>query len=266
MCNNMKKMNPYKIHLDRFFNRIIELRHIALLINSNLKKSVEHIESLELNGFLSASALVISDWTGITDNGWVINFHTGIRKITYKEDYKIEVENIISQECCNAFAQSFEALERFFKDSIYTKIQTDFSCKTQLGFSSDDIISRDNLPGGEKLFELIKKAGKPHFRSFSDHNNNNIKFKEFWFIISQARHAIVHSNAQIDISKIDKSKTHTDIFLKYFNSLKTGDNILIIKLDYRMLDRVLKSVSEFAFQIFKALSLNSGHEWNIRRK
>ncbi|MFW5891657.1 MAG: hypothetical protein ACOCUI_05510 [bacterium] len=260
-----KHMNPYKTYLDKIFNRIIELRHIASHINITLLDSIKNIEKSK-KVFLSGSALVISDWTGPTNNGWEINFHTGIRKTTYKENYINEVDSIISQECCHAFAQSFEALERFIKDCLFAKIQRDSKFKAVLGFPSDDKITRTDLPGGDKLFKYIKKAGDPNFSKFSSTNNSKIKFKEFWAVISQSRHAIIHSNSEISNSKINISKHHLDIFSHFFNSYEPGNQVTLIMLNYRMLDKLLKAISEFAFQIFKALSINENLDWVIDEK
>ena len=96
------------------------MRHTVSHIKYVLNSSIKNFENVENIDFINASALAITDWTGPTDRGWDLVNHTGIRKITYKDKYKQEVENIISQECCYAFAQSFEALERFVKDCVFT--------------------------------------------------------------------------------------------------------------------------------------------------
>lgn len=259
------QMNPYKIHLDDFFNRVIELRHIASHINTILISSIKLFEGSKFD-FLSGSALVISDWTGPTDNGWEINFHTGIRKITFKENYKDEVEKIISQECCLAFAQSYEALERFLKDCVFTRIKRDNKFQEQVGLAKNKNILRQDIPGGEKIFKWIKKAGDPKFSNFSKNNNNNLRFKEFWSVLSESRHAIIHSSSVIEISKINKSEDHKKIFHHFFISEKIDDSTISIVLNYRILDELLKKISELAFQIFKSLSLKENLEWEINKK
>ena len=197
-------MNPYKPYLDELFDRILELRHTTSMINSTLNSSIKAFADYQGN-FISGSALVISDWSGPTDNGWEINFHTGFRKITLKDNYENEVNRINSQECCYAFGQSFEALERFFKDCAMYKLPTSPKCRFWIKKDSSKNIKRENL-NGDKLFRIIKQAGDPYFSEYSSNNNKNLKFKELWSILSECRHAIVHSKSIIHIKKIKKNR------------------------------------------------------------
>jgi hypothetical protein len=257
--------NPYKLHLDVLFNRIIELRHTSSLVNTTLTNSIKDVEEIKTY-FFSRSALVISDWTGRTENGWEINYHTGIRKYTFKENYRFEVERIVSQECCYAFAQSFEAIEKFFKDCVRTKIQRVEEYKKHLRSEIGDDFLSENLPGGDKLFNLVKKAGDSTFSTFSENNNNKLKFKELWTVLSESRHAITHSKSIIKIAKIKKSDYHFSIFNKFF-WFSDNDNLTIsIGLDYDRLVKLLDNLSEFAFQVFKSISLNENLVWEISKE
>lgn len=245
--------NPYKEPLYHLFQRIIELRHSSNRINSVLQKDVAKYTA-EGARFFSGSSLVISDWTGKTDNGWELNFHTGVSKKTEKEYYATEVNNILSTEFCLAFAQSFEALETFFKDIIY-----------QNAVLEKATIKRDKLPGGENLFKLIKKACGEDFRKYSNRNNKNLRFKQFWSTISESRHAVVHSSCRIKENKINKSADHFATFEYLFDYDKLEDGILIIRLNYRQLDKVLKHVSEFAYQVYKIFSEKEKLEYKLEK-
>jgi hypothetical protein len=245
--------NPYTEPLNHLFQRIIELRHSSNRINSVLQKDVEKYTA-EGASFFSGSALIISDWTGKTDNGWELNFHTGISKRTEKENYAKEVNNILSTEFCLAFAQSFEALETFFKDIAY-----------QNAVVEKNAIERDKLPSGENLFKLIKKACGENFNESSSRNNKNLLFKQFWSTISESRHAIVHSSCRIKEKKINKSAEHLATFEYLFNYEELEDEFLIIRLNYRQLDKVLKHVSEFAYQVYKIISEKEKLEYRLEK-
>jgi len=158
------RINPYKKYLDELFDRIIELRHTSSNINSTLKASLEGFANYH-GKFLSGSALVISDWSGPTDNGWEINFHTGFRKVTLKENYENEIQRIVSQECCFAFAQSFEALEKFLKDIIFEKGIPAEKCLFGLIRKNSKSIKRENL-NGLRLYKMVKINGDPYFSKF----------------------------------------------------------------------------------------------------
>ena len=146
--------NPYKEHLDIFFETITDLKHTANRLNKVLLQDVEKYTS-EKAKFFSGTALIIGDWTGATENGWKINFHTGITKSTFKENYATEIEKVLSREFGLAFAQSFEAFEKLLKDLVFFKIQTDTNFRQGLKPNKD--YSRDKLSGGDEIFKLIKK-------------------------------------------------------------------------------------------------------------
>ncbi|SFN69616.1 hypothetical protein [Salegentibacter flavus] len=234
--------NPYENPLIQLFQKIVELRHSSNRINSVLRKDVEKYTKEEAS-FFSGSSLIISDWTGNTDNGWELNFHTGVSIKTEKENYAKEVDKIVSRECCLAFAQSFEALETFLKDCVYQNFLIHISP-----------IEREEIQGGDNLFKLVKKACGENFIKSSKTNNKNLHFKQFWSTVSESRHAIVHSSCRIKIKKIKKSADHFATFEYLFDYEKLEDETLLIKLDYKQLDKVQKHLSEFAYQVYKILS------------
>ena len=109
--------NPYKEYLNKFFQSLLYYRHINDRINKVFKKEIEiYREDEAIIHF--ASALVISDWIGPTDNGWEINFATGIFAETEKDNYETEIERIFSRQLCLLYAQSFEAFEKYVKDCL----------------------------------------------------------------------------------------------------------------------------------------------------
>ncbi|MDO6389677.1 hypothetical protein Q4E40_06035 [Pontibacter sp. BT731] len=249
--------NDYKYYLDVFFNRILDLRHSASRINTVLKRDVELVTSKDIK-FISGSALIISDWTEPTESGWEINFHTGVAKTTIKEDYGVEVNRIISSECCLAYAQAFEALEKYLKDCVYRKMKDDTLLVEMI--KCEENITRERIPGGDQLFKWLTKACGAKFKESSLKNNKNIKFKQFWSVISEVRHAITHSSSKVRITKIKKSDYHLAVFKHLFNYTVVDDKFYHVELDYKRLDRVIKYIAEFGYQIHKCFSLNEPTE------
>jgi len=258
--------NNYQPFLNKFFNRLLELRHTSSHLNSVLKQTIKRITGLKKIAFVSASSLVISDWTGPTDKGWTINYHTGVSKITYIKDYEQEVELIISYQCCYSFAQSFEALETFFKDCIYFKSQNDKDYIEKIKSSVKGSINRQNIPGGYLLFKFIKLACNDTFKQYSTRNNRNIKFNEFWTVLSEVRHSVIHSSSIIEIAKLKKTDYHFDVFKYFFNYTQLNGGSIQISLDYQKLDYLIKAISEFGYQIFKVLSITDKLEWDMLTK
>lgn len=256
-------MNHYSNHIKLLFERLLELRHIVSHLKSILRHSVKNFNNTQGIDMINASALAITDWTGQMDNGYPVLNHTGIRKRTYQAGYEQEIENIISQECCFAYAQSFEAFEKFIKDCVFTKIMCDVEYCKILKIEDSSKFQRENVPGGDLLFKWIKKACDPIFTKYSENNNLNIRFKECWTVLSNARHAITHSNAIIEIKKIHITDYHLSIFNTFFASKQLDSNTIKIVLGYEGLCNLTNLVSEFGFQIFKMLSTNEELDWKI---
>ncbi|WP_323027149.1 hypothetical protein [Gelidibacter japonicus] len=256
--------NPYKKYLDQLFEKLLYYRHISGRINKILQKEIS-LYNTDIANIYIASALVISDWTGPTDNGWELNFHTGIYSETTKDNYKKEIENISSSQLCLLYSQSFESFERFLKDCLFDKLERDNEIKkyviSLLPKNQNSVISRKNMPGGNQLFKILKKVGGKTFRKFTASNNLDIKLKELWTILSEVRHAITHNESAIELTRINKSDHHFDIFNYLFNSKKISEDQLLIELDYKKFEKLIKRFSEFAFQVFKLISIEEKLEW-----
>jgi len=97
-----------------FFEKLLYYRHISKHINKVFQKEIKEYSS-DKAVMHFASALIISDWTDPTDNGWEINFPTGIVTETTKDNYELEIKKISSRQLCLLYAQSFESFERFLK-------------------------------------------------------------------------------------------------------------------------------------------------------
>lgn len=252
--------NPYRIHLNSYFETIIDFKHTANRLNSVLLKDVE-IFTDEKAIFFSGSALVISDWSGSTDKGWEKNFHTGILKSTMKEQYASEINSVLSREFGMMFAQCFEALERFLKNIAREKGKVDQVFRNLMLHA--DYSSQGRLKGGVAIFNLIKIAGGFRFKEYSQKNNHNFKFKEVFTVFAEIRHVITHSQANLRVDKIPATHYYKNLFehMLPLNNL-TGDKITLL-FDYKTIDRLLIYLAEFGYQIFKILSEEENYEWEI---
>lgn len=120
------------------------------------------------------------------------------------------------------------------------------------------------LPGGDKLFKLIKNAIGDEFSEKSKKNNKNLKFKELWTVPSECRHTITHSNLNIDKSKIKITDYHFEIFNHLFYADSVNDAKIKIRLGYKKLERLLKYVAEFGYQMFKLLSQPDNYPYQLK--
>ncbi|CAN1515637.1 hypothetical protein MCETHM1_00929 [Flavobacteriaceae bacterium] len=80
-------INNYKKFLDDFFLTLLEFKHTSNRLNKVLTLDSQKFSEPGAI-YRSNSALVLSDWTGKTDNDWELLFHSGIFRETLKENYK----------------------------------------------------------------------------------------------------------------------------------------------------------------------------------
>ena len=253
--------NIYRENLDIYFETITDFKHSANRLNKVLLNDVEKYKT-ESSVYSSMTALVIGDWTGPTEKGWKLPFHTGIDKITEKENYPIEIKNLLSREFSLAFSQCYESLEKFLKDCIDSKITNNSEFKQQIGFNEN--YSRKELKGGDNIYKLIKKAGGKRLINYSKNNNNNFKFREIFKIFSEVRHSITHNKGCFEVSKIPNDKYYKDLFEFLFNKNKLEGKTILIQFDIKLLNETLVYLAEFGFQIYKILSEEDNYEWKIK--
>ena len=96
------------------------------------------------------------------------------------------------------------------------------------------------MPGGGNLFKVLKKVGGVTFKNFTSKNNLNIKFSELWITLSEVRHSITHKESLIESELINKTKHHAEIFKFLFNSEEAYPDSLLIELDYKKFERLIK--------------------------
>lgn len=256
-------INHYKEYLDDFFSTLLDFKHTSNRLNKVLTLDFQKFsESGAI--YSSNSALILSDWTGKTDNGWELPFYSGIVRETLKENYKNEIINVLSREFCLMYSQSFEALEKYFKDCVYHKSKVDLKFEEEVKkiYKIEGQIKRTDLKGGDKLYKLIKKIGKKTLLNLSKENNINIKFGELLTVLTETRHSIVHSKSVIEKSKINTTTYHFQIFKFLFEHSDVSNEQIKIELDFKKFEHLIKRLSEFAFQIFKAISLEEKLNWN----
>ncbi len=255
--------NPYQRYLIAFFAKVLDYRHTTDRLCRVLIADAKKYEP-DTAVFNTNSSLIISDLSGPTDNGWELNFHTKVFRQTLKEHYGMEIDNLVSRECCYTYAQSFEAFETFLKDLLYYEATIDLSYKLYLTtlLPKNHELTRKSMPGGEKLYKALNKCAGPVLRKLFAVNNNGLKHRETFHALSQGRHAIVHTRSVIDISKVNNSDFQLDTFKYFFELVDFGDGFGEIRLDVKRYHQLTKRFSEYAYQIFKAISITRSFEYD----
>lgn len=92
--------------------------------------------------------------------------------------------------------------------------------------------------------------------------NNNLKFKELLEVLSEVRHSVTHSKSIINKDKINLTPYHEKVFNFLFNHAEIDTEQIHIELDFKKFEFLINKLAEFAFQIFKAISIEEKLIWN----
>lgn len=227
--------------------------HFETILDQSVKNYSNEF-SAQINT-ISGVGLIIHDWSGATDNGWRIVHHTGVVNSIRYDNYEEESSKMLSFNCGYTFSQAFERLCSFIKDCIIQRGKLDPLLLIRKTKNGIDTYNRSNLPGGDPLYKLIKKAAGNYFNTSSLKNNTNIKFSEFWSIIYETRNAIVHAESIAKSERVKTSLYHDKLFhFLYPNHVDLNENVELF-LTYKNLESLIGLLADFAFQIFKAFSI-----------
>lgn len=240
-------INPYKNYLYSFFNKSNYYFHISYRLENLLNKEFDDI-IVENGVFFSSNALIISDWTGATEDGWELPFHTKVFTTTDKENYNIEMNKMKSRENLMNFAQTFEVFQSFLKDCITKK---------------NSNISRNKLKFNDKIFQKITEEGGLTFSNYSVKNNKNYKFEVLFNICVELRHSITHSNGIVEKNKIIKDEYSEQLFKNMIPEAKFEKDKIILEMSFISFKKNMKTINEFAFQLYKILSIESNLDYRL---
>ena len=238
--------NPYRKYLVEFFESTNYYYHVSYRIE-NLLKNESKILLKGKSEFYTSNAVVISDWTGPTDDSWELPFHTNVFTTTNKDNYLQEMEKMKSRENLLNFAQGFEVFQKFAKDCIIKK---------------NYAINRDDLKYNNLILRKLKDEGGDTFERFSLQNNNNFKLEKLYEMYVELRHSITHSNSIVEKNKIIKDHYTEKLFKIIMPEAEIKKDHIILKMNFKVFRANMKIINEFAFQIYKIFSIEEGFKYD----
>lgn len=238
--------NPYKINLINLFESTNYYYHISYRIDNVLKKESKRLLQQKTE-FYTSNALVIADWTGPTEDGWELPFHTNIYKTTNTDNYIEEMEKMKSRENLLNLAQGFEVFQKFLKNCIVMK---------------NPSVKKSDLKHNDKILIKLKEEGGATFEKFSSQNNNNFNFEKLFNMLLLLRHAITHSNSVIEKNKIVKDGYTEKLFKVLVPNAEFCKNEIVLHMNLHDLRSNMKILNEFAFQIYKIFSIQEGLDYD----
>jgi len=250
-----------KKYLDKYYDSIIEYKHVASRMNAIFLKDIEKY-TLDDSVLNLGSSLILRDWSGVTDNGWAYSYPTDSMIQTNKENYSEFLNDTTSKQFCLLYAQSFEGLERLLKNLLFELIDIDLDLKlaVEAKLRENQKLSRETMPSGNSLSELINKTF-----DLSLYQKDNVKFdlKTSFFILSRTRHNIIHNNYTFSKSEMFCSTDKKNLFIELFKYDLIDHKTNTIRLDIDDFKKLMDFMSGYAFQIFKKACIKYRLNWKI---
>ena len=263
----------------RVFERLEYYKGYIFHLENDIKKYTQSlIDNLDKNktNFLKGSRLIISDFTGESDNGWEINFPLPTSGYIVTSDNYLEKNNQLIQVISSTLvAQSYEALETFFKEILISYFKNNNQIAFETIGKANCIWNMNNVDwyntvrklkqgiNNRKLLKIFRILS-PEFRKAEITNLKNIDLEKWFDIISIVRHAIIHSESILkndEFNKIDENGRK--ILEKFFEvENQDGGNKKII-ITGKHASNVIEFMCEYAFQVFKWLSISVNLDWRI---
>jgi hypothetical protein len=249
-----------KKHLDEYYDCLIGFKHSASRLDNVLQKDIEKYNSEESSLTLS-SLQIVKDWSGLTDNGWAYTYPTDSFIQTRKEHYSKYINEVLSNQFCHLYVQSFEGLERLLKNILFElkdDIEITELIKSKLKQNQKN--ERVKLPSGDNLFDIIKSI----ILDFEFNKEElNFDWKTSVFILSKTRNGIIHKNSNFAKSEIFCSTDKKNLLIDLFKYEEINNYTIKLSLDLNRFKNLIDFMCDFAFQIFKKICIAQEIDWRI---
>lgn len=268
----MNITNPLYPALANVYSTLNTLNGILYQTTIHLDKSKNVYETkIKLNKSFIGSSLVISDLTESPGHGWREHFTSGSFSAKGEEILKT-ITVIVQRHCAWSVAQGYEAFETFLYDIISAYLAFCDNSRIQdpnepLPTTQEEwrnyICTNKKYRNNKDIFKFIRRIA-PQLAFFEKNNNRNLDLNEWYWVISNMRHAIVHSNSNIKSVKGWNSQKRKILEVHFPGKLK--ENTYGIELDLEHAKFALCCLGEYAFLIFKQLSIVADHKWQLFNK
>jgi hypothetical protein len=275
-------VNPFLESCNELFAKLNVLYgllfHLENQLNNFRKSLVHQLEKsgLGLSVMAAGSALVIRDLTEWPEDNWARYYPSG--SFTSQGEKYLQVTDILlSRESAWAVSQAYEAFETFLKDitAVYLYNQPDNEDEDALKKNASIVKKTDLKPSeieywkrcvrlryrsGAKVLEYLRRLAPEIARAEQD-NNRAIDMSAWFEVVSEVRHATTHADLLIKSTRISTfSKTEDSLLKQYFpgNVVDVGYKL---ELNRKAAEKALSFFAEYAFLIFKYLSMRQGYNW-----
>lgn len=273
LWNRLNRLNGFNHLVDH------QLRSVGSLLERvieewNEKKGIDLSDKLGLG-----TSLAITDLTGLTDEGWLCHYPTGVFN-AFGEDYFGQGDDLLKRQFAWSIAQGYESFETYLKDVAATWLceypskadANKVTCfNARLPKKNQPLTGFDYwraLLDGEyrgkrnaQVFRLLRELA-PAIASGEKQNNHHLDLVEWYQAVTSVRDSATHCSfvvgRGIDDSHLLQKKPYSDFFPCIIES-----GTVRLNMDLKNAERGLGLFAEYAFLIFKCLSQSEGYEWHL---
>ncbi len=256
--------NPLSPMLRELLTNLNKLQGLLVILKNRLNNFRKQIidSNIDLSHLTAGSYLVITKLTGSIKDGCPrcpIYYKTGIF-ITKGENYLETLNQIINRESVWTISQGYERFESFLYDIVTMFLVNNYK----------SVLNNEEWRSILKRFNNLKILKKiqewaPNFEDVVKNNNRRINLFSWYSVISEVRHAGVHSNLIIKNKKLQKilqSQEKKAILEEYFPGERSSIGYEI-NLNEEEAELNLKIIGELAVEIFNNLSAKANYDYKI---
>lgn len=279
------KANPYYGPLNTAFTRLVfvngAFQQLAGYWNLNRTEIERNISRHRRSsaGPASGAALVIRDLTEWPPDGWARHFSVGAHQRRGRR-FLSALDEIVSANAAWAVSQSFEAFERFLRDSaaIYLKRQSTTAslpawappnARASIRPSSRRLVGyrvfvRQVYGGADDLLKRFRKS-VPALAASERRNNRAVDLQVWFRVASEVRHAVVHSSSTLTPRQLAKlGAPERSLLRDAFPGTACAEGYRL-RLSRQAGGDAVDRFAEYALLIFKELSQQESLDWNVFR-
>lgn len=267
--------------LERFFDRANHLNGLLHHLETQLRwfrETVRKDHGALIPHFAAGSSLVIRDLTEWPSHGWAVHYSSG-RFATRGEEFLDLVDLLTAREAAWAVAQGFEALETCLKDllaahylAVPSAPDTDELRRREpklnrAGHNRGELefwrvyVRRVYRSAEDVLAEIRRIA--PQLTDAEQRNNYPRDVASWFAVVSEVRHAVVHSNLTISGGRgADWSPPLQRLASTLFSGTHCSSGFEL-RPTVKEATEALAGLVEYGYAAFKALSIAAGSEWRV---
>lgn len=267
--------------LDLLFDRANHLNGLLHHLDAQLRWFRDSIQTGQQDlvpELAAGSSLVIRDLAEWPSHGWPVFYSSGAFG-TSGQEFLDQVDVLTSREAAWATALGFEALETCVKDllaayflavplaadpRVFSKAEKSLRKAGHRPGSPEfwnSFVRRQYRSADTVLAEIRRIASQ--LEEAEQHNSYQRDLVSWFAVVSEVRHAVVHSNLTLATPRWASMPTDLQLLTEALFSGMQGPNGFELRPSVKQATEALRGLVEYGYAAFKALSIAGQTEWRI---